>query len=86
MSGRGAGGLQAPSGIAARMCIGAVRVYQASLSRVVGGQCRFEPSCSHYSIGAFRTHGALRGAWLTIRRLARCHPWGGQGHDPVPPR
>lgn len=86
MSGRDAAGPHASRGIAARVCIGAVRLYQVTLSRVVGGHCRFEPSCSHYSIGAFRAHGALRGAWLTVRRLARCHPWGGQGHDPVPPR
>ena len=73
-------------GVAASACIGLVRLYQVTLSRIVGGHCRFEPSCSHYSIAALRTHGAARGAWLTIRRLARCHPWGGQGHDPVPPR
>jgi len=86
-SGGGPGsGAHAEVGIAARACIGLVRLYQATLSRIVGGHCRFEPSCSHYSIAALRTHGAARGAWLTIRRLARCHPWGGQGHDPVPPR
>jgi putative membrane protein insertion efficiency factor len=73
-------------GIAARACIAAVRGYQATLSRIIGGHCRFEPSCSCYSLDAFRMHGAVRGAWLTLRRLARCHPWGGQGHDPVPPR
>ena len=83
--GSGRVGHRAP-GIAARACVGCVRAYQLTLSRLVGGQCRFHPSCSHYAIGAFREHGALRGAWLTLRRLARCHPWGGQGHDPVPPR
>ena len=79
-------GAQPAVGIAARACIVLVRIYQVTLSRVVGGHCRFHPSCSHYSVDALRTHGALRGGWLTIRRLARCHPWGGQGHDPVPPR
>jgi putative membrane protein insertion efficiency factor len=84
--GCGADGARPAVGIPARMCIGLVRLYQATLSRAVGGHCRFHPSCSHYSVDALRAHGALRGSWLTIRRLARCHPWGGQGHDPAPPR
>jgi len=46
--------------------------------------CRFDPSCSAYAVDALRTHGATRGSLLAIRRLARCHPWGGQGYDPVP--
>jgi hypothetical protein len=49
-------------------------------------QCRFEPSCSAYAIGALETHGALNGSWLAIKRLARCHPWGRFGFDPVPPK
>lgn len=48
------------------------------------GRCRFTPSCSAYALEAIRTHGAGRGLWLAIRRLGRCHPWGGCGHDPVP--
>jgi hypothetical protein len=48
--------------------------------------CRFVPSCSTYALEALETHGALRGTWLTIGRLARCHPWGPTGYDPVPPR
>jgi putative membrane protein insertion efficiency factor len=51
---------------------------------VLGGQCRFTPSCSFYSIDAYRRHGAWRGTRLTVARLLRCHPWGGGGHDPVP--
>jgi putative membrane protein insertion efficiency factor len=47
--------------------------------------CRFDPSCSTYALEALEVHGALRGSWLTVRRLARCHPWGGTGWDPVPP-
>lgn len=65
--------------------IGLIRVYQAVLSPLFRGACRFEPSCSHYGVEAITTHGALRGAWLTIRRIARCHPFGGAGLDPVPP-
>ncbi|HWJ97486.1 MAG TPA: membrane protein insertion efficiency factor YidD [Acidimicrobiales bacterium] len=46
--------------------------------------CRFQPSCSSYAVEALEVHGAVRGSWLAIRRLSRCHPWGGQGWDPVP--
>ena len=48
--------------------------------------CRFDPSCSTYALEALETHGAARGSWLTLRRLVRCHPWGGMGFDPVPTR
>ena len=48
------------------------------------GRCRFTPSCSAYALEAVRKHGAMRGLWLAVRRLGRCHPWGGCGHDPVP--
>jgi putative membrane protein insertion efficiency factor len=55
------------------------------LTMIAGGTiCRFEPSCSAYAMEAVKTHGAMRGSWLTLRRLGRCHPWGGCGHDPVP--
>jgi putative membrane protein insertion efficiency factor len=65
-------------------------VYQRWVSPVLmallspGGACRFEPTCSAYAVEAVRRHGALAGAWLAARRLARCHPWGGCGCDPVP--
>jgi putative membrane protein insertion efficiency factor len=49
------------------------------------GRCRFTPSCSEYALDALRQHGALAGSWLAVRRIGRCHPWGGCGHDPVPP-
>ena len=63
-----------------------VRLYQATLRPFLGGQCRFMPTCSDYALEALRTHGAVRGGWLTVRRLLRCHPLGGAGFDPVPPR
>lgn len=51
-----------------------------------GAGCRFEPSCSLYFVDAVETHGPVRGSWLGVKRIARCHPWGGCGCDPVPPR
>ena len=48
------------------------------------GRCRFTPSCSEYALAALRRHGALAGSWLAVKRIGRCHPWGGCGHDPVP--
>lgn len=63
----------------------AIRAYQ----RATAGRpspCRYQPSCSTYALEALETHGAVRGLWLTARRLGRCHPWGGQGWDPVPAR
>jgi putative membrane protein insertion efficiency factor len=62
-----------------------VLLYQATLRPVMGGHCRFQPTCSDYALGALRTHGAFRGGWLAARRLLRCHPFGGRGYDPVPP-
>jgi hypothetical protein len=61
-----------------------VHGYQVLLSPIVGGTCRFEPSCSRYMTEAIERHGAGRGAWLGLRRLARCHPFGSHGYDPVP--
>ncbi|WP_423211177.1 membrane protein insertion efficiency factor YidD [Paracoccus yeei] len=61
-----------------------VRAYRLAASPWVGHACRFQPTCSVYALEALERHGGLRGAWLTTRRLCRCHPWGGQGFDPVP--
>lgn len=62
-----------------------IRVYQLLISPLLLPSCRYEPTCSHYAQEAIAMHGALRGSWLAIRRLLRCHPWGGYGYDPVPP-
>lgn len=64
--------------------IALIKAYQLALSPFFGQQCRFTPSCSHYAIMALQTHGVLKGMWLTVKRLSRCHPWHTGGHDPVP--
>jgi len=61
-----------------------VRAYRLVLSPWVGHSCRFQPTCSAYALEALEAHGAVRGLWLTARRIGRCHPWGGSGYDPVP--
>ena len=63
-----------------------VRGYQIVLSPWIGQSCRFTPTCSNYAIDALREHGALKGSWLAMRRIGRCHPWHEGGHDPVPPK
>jgi uncharacterized protein len=75
----------APSGAVARALHALVRGYR----KVAAGRpspCRFDPSCSSYALEALERHGAARGSWLAVRRLVRCHPWGGMGWDPVPDR
>ena len=61
-----------------------ISFYQHALSPYWPGACRYSPTCSHYAQEAVMTHGALKGSWLAVKRLSRCHPWGGQGYDPVP--
>ena len=74
--------------ICARICgqflIGLARAYRLFLSPVLPQTCRFHPTCSGYAIEAIETHGPVRGGWLALQRIVRCHPWGGQGYDPVP--
>lgn len=71
---------------AARLILIAIQGYRLTLSALLGRQCRFAPTCSEYAADAVRNHGALRGSWLGLKRIGRCHPWGGSGYDPVPPR
>jgi putative membrane protein insertion efficiency factor len=67
-----------------RLLIALVKFWKIGPSAILPPSCRFDPTCSTYAIVALRRYGALRGGWLTIKRIARCHPWGGFGHDPVP--
>ena len=60
-----------------------VLLYRATLARFMGGQCRFHPTCSQYAIDAINKHGPWRGGWRALRRIGRCHPWGGSGYDPA---
>jgi hypothetical protein len=62
-----------------------LRFYRLAISPWLGGNCRFDPTCSSYAIEALQVHGIFKGTWLAIRRIGRCHPWGGSGYDPVPP-
>lgn len=64
--------------------IALVRAYQGLLSPYLPPSCRYTPTCSQYAIEALRKHGTWRGLWLALRRISRCHPWGGAGYDPVP--
>ena len=68
-----------------RLFVLPIRFSQLFISPVLPPACRFYPTCSAYALEAIMTHGVLRGGWLALRRLARCHPWGGSGYDPVPP-
>jgi uncharacterized protein len=61
-----------------------IRIYQLTLSSFMGRGCRFLPTCSDYARQAIEKHGAWRGSGLALKRIARCHPWGGEGYDPVP--
>jgi len=63
-----------------------IRLYQRALSPLLGPRCRYYPSCSQYALEALEEHGALRGSWLALKRIGRCHPLHPGGFDPVPPR
>jgi hypothetical protein len=72
--------------LAAIPLLGLVWLYQKGISPMLGANCRFEPSCSAYAREALDEYGGFKGGWLAIRRISRCHPWGGSGYDPVPAR
>ena len=63
-----------------------IKIYQLFISPLLPGVCRFRPACSQYMIEALRPHGPAKGLYLGIKRILRCHPWGGSGYDPVPPK
>jgi uncharacterized protein len=65
------------------LLIQVVLLYRVTLGRLLGGHCRFHPSCSQYAIDAVNKYGAIRGAWKAVKRVARCHPFGGKGYDPA---
>lgn len=66
------------------LLIGAIWIYKYTLSPYFPASCRFNPSCSDYGIQALKKHGVFKGTYLTVKRIGRCHPWGGSGYDPVP--
>ncbi len=66
------------------LLIGIIKLYQYTISPLLGPACRFQPSCSQYGIEAIKKHGFFKGFGLTVKRISKCHPWGGHGHDPVP--
>ena len=70
----------------AKPLVALIRLYRYALSPVLPRNCRYHPTCSAYAIEALERHGVARGGWLALRRILRCHPWGGQGYDPVPER
>ncbi|MGN0034084.1 MAG: membrane protein insertion efficiency factor YidD [Candidatus Limimorpha sp.] len=70
--------------IPANIMILLIRLYQITLSPFIGGNCRYIPTCSNYGIQAIKKYGAIKGGWLTLKRILSCNPWGGSGYDPVP--
>lgn len=61
-----------------------IKIYQLCISPLTPATCRYQPTCSHYSVEALKKHGLFKGGWLAVKRIFSCHPWGGSGHDPVP--
>jgi putative membrane protein insertion efficiency factor len=64
--------------------IAVIKLYQWTISPLLGPKCRFTPSCSNYALEALKKYGVFKGTWLAAKRISRCHPWGGHGYDPVP--
>lgn len=71
-------------GLLSSILIGFVKFYQYSISPLLGANCRYSPTCSTYSVEAIKKHGPFKGAWLSLKRIISCNPWGGSGYDPVP--
>jgi putative membrane protein insertion efficiency factor len=67
-----------------KILIGCIYIYKYTLSPILPNACRYVPTCSSYSIEALQKHGVIKGFLLSVKRIGRCHPWGGQGYDPVP--
>jgi putative membrane protein insertion efficiency factor len=67
-----------------KLLVGLVKLYQVLLSPMLGANCRYQPTCSKYMVEALQKHGPIKGLKLGLQRIGRCHPWGGQGYDPVP--
>jgi putative membrane protein insertion efficiency factor len=61
-----------------------IKIYQYGISPLIGPKCRFTPTCSHYGLQAFKKYGVWKGFFLTVKRIGKCHPWGGSGYDPLP--
>ena len=76
--------LPTPEQMMARLLVWIARGWQLGPSRILPPSCRYQPSCSAYAITAIQRYGAARGGWMALKRICRCHPWGGQGPDPVP--
>jgi putative membrane protein insertion efficiency factor len=72
------------SGLFSVILKGLIMLYRGAISPLFSPTCRYTPTCSEYGLQAIEKHGPFKGLWLTVKRLSTCHPWGGQGHDPVP--
>ena len=72
--------------VTSNLLIGLVKFYQAAISPYTPSACRYTPTCSTYMVKAIQIHGPIKGTWLGLKRISRCNPWGGSGHDPVPPK
>lgn len=70
--------------MAAKLLMGLIQFYRYAISPLIPPRCRYSPTCSQYALEAIRKYGAVKGGWLALKRIGRCHPWGGHGHDPLP--
>ena len=76
--------MQGLKSVVSKLFILMIRFYQLSISPILGQNCRYDPTCSQYSIEAIKKYGPFKGGWIGLKRILSCHPWGGHGHDPVP--